>query len=157
MVDACWMFLYFCFKCERHTARHCIDINCVYVLCIALHIGWMLMHVGCFLNFVSNRNDAMIVSIFYAFYCTLDELFAWMLICVTIVTCSLYVSDLFQHWLEHLFDDWHILYLWSVNLFLTCDWIYLNTINKIQYNTKELEPLAGIFFKEMEILPLKSQ
>jgi hypothetical protein len=37
------------------------------------------------------------VSIFYAFYCTLDELIAWMLMCVMIVTCEFYVSDLFQH------------------------------------------------------------
>jgi hypothetical protein len=27
------------------------------------------------------------------------------LICVMNVSCALYVSDLFQHWLEHLFDD----------------------------------------------------
>jgi hypothetical protein len=50
-----------------------------------------------------------------------------------IVTCALYVFHLFQHWLEHLFDDWHIVYPWSVNLFLTCDWIYLNTIDTVPY------------------------
>jgi hypothetical protein len=56
-----------------------------------------------------------------------------------IVTCALYVSALFQHWLEHLFNDWHILYPWSVNLFLTCDWIYLNTINTIWWTEKDKE------------------
>jgi hypothetical protein len=54
------------------------------------------------------------------------------LICVMIGSRALYVADLFQHWMEHLFDARHILYPWSVNLFLTRDWICLNTV---PYNT----------------------
>jgi hypothetical protein len=69
----------------------------------------------------------------HAFYCTLNEFLHRCLIWVMIASCALHVFDLFQHWLEHVFDDWHILYPLSVNLFLTCDWIYLNTINTIQY------------------------
>jgi hypothetical protein len=85
-----------------YTAGNCIVINCVYVLCIAI-IYWMKVD-ACwmFLYFVSNvsvMHCALVytVSIFYAFYCTLDELIAWMLICVIIETCEFYVSDLFQH------------------------------------------------------------
>jgi hypothetical protein len=44
-------------------------------------------------------------SIPYAFYCTVDEFFTWMLdLSKDSVMCT-FVSDLFQHWLEHLFDD----------------------------------------------------
>jgi hypothetical protein len=88
------------------------------------------------------------VSIFYAFCCTLNEFFAWMLIWVRIGSCALYVPDLFQQWLEHLFDDRHILYPWSVNMFLTCDWIYLNTINTITITQRVLIPycFAGTTF-----------
>jgi hypothetical protein len=79
------------------------------------------------------------------------------LICVIIVTCALNVSDLFQHRTEHLFDDWRI--LWSVNLFLTCDWIYLNTINTIQYNTIQYQLYCDILteIKFAQVLVVRIQ
>jgi hypothetical protein len=67
-----------------------------------VYASWM------FLNFVSsmmmqctlvNIVLLLIVSIFYAFYCTLDEFFSWML------DLWNHSDVLFQHWLEHLFDD----------------------------------------------------
>jgi hypothetical protein len=58
------------------------------------------------------------------------------LICVMIVSRALYVSDLFQYLLEHLLDDWHILYPWSVNLFcivLHCiDSMFKTSMRRIQ-------------------------
>jgi hypothetical protein len=53
-------------------------------------------------------------------------------ICVMIVSFAHYVSDLFQHWLEHLFDDWHL------SISIVCElvshlWLELCEYNK--YNT----------------------
>jgi hypothetical protein len=64
-----------------------------------------------FLNFVSSMNNAMYIGQHFIvidcihILCILLYIglifFAWMLICVMIVTRVLYVSDLFHHWLEH--------------------------------------------------------
>jgi hypothetical protein len=51
-----------------------------------------------------------------------------------IVSHALYVSDLFEHWLEHLFVVWHILYPWFVS-HLWLDRPDYNKYNTVQYNT----------------------
>jgi hypothetical protein len=47
----------------------------------------------------------LIVSTFYALYCTLDEFFTWMLdLCNDGDMCT-FMFLTFQHWLKHLFND----------------------------------------------------
>jgi hypothetical protein len=112
------------FKCEWCNMLSIVLLLIVYIFyALLLYIRWMLMHVGCFLNFVSSIH-----------WLTMDEFFAYMLDLsndsVTCTLCFWLVPTLFG---AFLFDEWHILYPWSVNMFLTCEWIYLNTINTIQY------------------------
>jgi hypothetical protein len=81
----CFVFLFLSVGDTIYTAHHCTVINCEYALCIAVVYGMNVDACWTFLNFVSSVNDAMCIGlycivvdciIFYAFYCTLDELFA---------------------------------------------------------------------------------
>jgi hypothetical protein len=96
MLDV-FVFLYLSVSDAIYTAQHCIVINCVYVLCIAT-VYWMNVEACCmFLNFVSRVCNAMCIGLhcivvdcihILCIYFTLDELLAWMLICV-MITCTL--------------------------------------------------------------------
>jgi hypothetical protein len=151
LISYLWLMHVGCFyisvyKCEQHNI-YCSALYCYWlynIICFVI-IYWMNVD-AClmFLYFVLSMNRAIYISRhcividcihIFAFYCSLDQcLLHGCLICVMIVSRAHYVSDLFQHRIDHLFYVWHILYPWSENLFLTCDWICLNTINTVQYN-----------------------
>jgi hypothetical protein len=112
VVDECWCMLdvfKFCFKHEQY------NIHWLALYCYSLY-PYLMHFIVHWMNFLHAC-----------------------LICVMTVSRALYVSDLFQHWLEHLFDDWHILYPWSVNLFSPVTgstWIQLIQYNTIQYKAQ---------------------
>jgi hypothetical protein len=62
MLDV-FVFLFLSVSNAIYTTWHCIVINCVYVLCIAI-VYWMNVD-ACwmFLNFVSSMSDAMCIGL----------------------------------------------------------------------------------------------
>jgi hypothetical protein len=110
---------------------------------LLLYIGWMLMHNACFLNFVSNASDAMCIGL----HCIVVDcisvlyilLYTGWIICMAYDLCNDSDMCTLCFWLvSTLFGAfvWWLTHSVSMvcDLFLTCDWIRLNTINTIHYN-----------------------